>query len=157
MNYDALERMVRLRDQGVLSSEEFAEQKRVLFESDGVDASTPLYAVRHVPAYSILQRIGAAAFMIGLCAVLYSTFVYDTTISPMDASSTYSSVNETSSVNDRVSAISDVTSRFERTMAGERNLSLPRAEEQRQIFSIGAMLMILGAIGFIFPQAQKRR
>jgi len=157
VDYDALERLVRLRDQGALSSEEFAEQKRVLLEGDGMDNSAPLVAAQRFSAYSPLQRISGAAFMIGLCAVLYSTFVYDTTISPMDASGAYSSVDASSSFEDRARAISDVTDRFKRTMAGERIINLPRVEEQRRIFSFGALLMIVGAIGFVVPLVRGRR
>jgi len=157
VDYDALERMVRLRDQGALTSEEFAEQKRVLFEGDGTDASATLYATHHVLAYSKLRKISAAAFIIGLCAVIYSTFVYDTTISPMDASSAYSSVDETSSIEDRAGAVSEITSRFERTIAGERIINVPRVDEQRRIFFFGALLMILGLIGLVVRRARNRR
>lgn len=157
MDYDALERLVRLRDQGALSTEEFAEQKRILLETGGVEASAPLIAAQRFSAYSPLQKISAAAFMIGLCAVLYSTFFYDTTISPMDASGAYSSVDASSSFEDRARAISDVADRFERTIAGERIINLPRVEEQRRIFSFGALLMILGAIGFVVPMVRGRR
>lgn len=157
MDYDALERLVRLRDQGALSGEEFAEQKRMLLEGDSADASAPLVAAQRLSVYSSLQRISAAVFIIGLCAVLYSTFVYDTTISPMDASSAYSSVDEFSSIEDKARAISDVTDRYQRTVAGERIINFPRVEEQRRIFSFGALLMILGAIGFVVPLVRGRR
>lgn len=157
MDYDALERLVRLRDQGALSGEEFTEQKRVLFESDGADAFAPLNAAQSFHASSPLRKIGAVAFIIGLCTVLYSTFIYDTTISPMDAASPYSLVDETSSIEDRASAISDVTNRFNRTMAGERVVNLSRVEEQHRVLSFGALLMILGAAGIVISLAQKRR
>lgn len=157
MDYDALERLVRLRDQGALSTEEFAEQKQILLEGDGTDSFTPLVAGKRLSVYSPLQKISAAVFIIGLCAVLYSTFVYDTTISPMDASSAYSSVDEFSSIEDKARAISDVTDRFKRTIAGERIINLPRVEEQRRIFSFGALLMIIGAIGFVVPLVRGQR
>lgn len=151
MDYDALERLVRLRDQGALSAEEFAEQKRILLQgpNGGIGAFTDKSEM--ASAYSPLQKISAAAFMIGLCSVIYSTFLYDTTISPMDVSSRYSSVDEYSSIQDRARAISDVADRYERTVAGERIINFPRVEEQRRIFSFGALLMILGAIGFAIP------
>lgn len=88
--------------------------------------------------------------MIGLCLVLYSTFVYDTTISPLDAASTYSS-DDSSSIEDTASAISDIVNRYERSIAGERIINLPRVEEQRRIFSFGALLMIVSTIGFVVP------
>lgn len=157
MDYDALERLVRLRDQGALSSEEFAEQKRILLDGDGAAASAPLILSERFSAFSPLQKISAAAFIIGLCAVLYSTFIYDTTISPMDASSAYSAVDVSSSIEDKARAISEVTDQFKRTMAGERIINLPRVEEQRRIFSFGALLMILGAIGFMVPLTRGRR
>lgn len=157
MDYDALERLVRLRDQGALSSEEFAEQKRILIEGNGAAAAVPLVAAQRFSAYSLIQKISAAAFIVGLCAVLYSTFVYDTTISPMDSSGTYSSVDEFSSIEDKARAISDVTDRFNRTMAGERIINFPRVEEQRQIFLFGALLMVLGAVGFVVPSVRGAR
>lgn len=157
MDYDALERLVRLRDQGALSSGEFAEQKRILFDEDGAAASAPLIVSERLSPHSPLQKISAAAFITGLCAVLYSTFIYDATISPMDAPSAYSSIDVSSSIEDKARAISDVNDRLERTMAGERIVNLSRLEEQRQIFSFGALLMILGAIGFVVPLARRRR
>lgn len=49
MDYDALERLVRLRDQGALSSDEFAEQKRILLANDmnlSPSLATPLRRCR---------------------------------------------------------------------------------------------------------------
>lgn len=157
MDYDALERLVVLRDQGALTSEEFSEQKRILINPNGADASVSRVASRRFSNYSLLQKISIPAFIIGLCAVMYSTFVYDATISPMDATGAYSSVNDSSSIEDKVLAIRDLRDRVERTMAGERIINHSRVEEQRRMFSFGALLMILGAIGFVVPSVRNRR
>jgi len=157
LNYDALERLVRLRDQGALSDEEFAEQKRIVFEKDGADASVDPVISRRFSTDQPLQMISAAAFATGLCAVMYSTFVYDTTISPLDSASSFSSGDESRSIQETASAIREITDRYERTMAGERIINLPRVETQQKIFSFGALLMIIGAIGFVVPLARGRR
>lgn len=157
MDYDALERLVALRDQGALTLEEFSEQKLILINSNGADASVSRVTSQRFSNYSLLQKISVSAFIIGLCAVLYSTFVYDTTISPLDVKSAYSSVNASSSIKDKVLAIEDLRDRAERAMAGERIINLSRIEEQRRMFSFGALLMILGAIGFVAPSLRNRR
>lgn len=157
MDYDALERLVRLRDQGALSNEEFAEQKQILLQDDVGTGSASFAEPQGFFGYSLIQKISAAAFIIGSGAVLYSTFIYDTTISPMDASRAYSAVDETSSIEDTVRAINEVADRYERTIAGERIINLPRVEEQRRIFSFGALLMILGVLGFVVPLVRERR
>lgn len=156
MDYDALERLVQLRDTGALSSEEFAEQKRILLDASCVAPSSPAVTSERLHSYSLVQKIGAAAFVIGLSAVLHSTFFYDTTISPMDASSAYSSVDASSNIEDRARAISDLSDRLERTIAGERIINFPRVETQRRIFSFGALLMVLGAIGVAVPFMHRR-
>lgn len=148
MDYDALERLVRLRDQGALSNEEFADQKRVLLEDKGIDSGDVLGLAERLFSYSPLRKVSAASFMIGLCAVLYSTFVYDTTIRPVDLRSSHSTAEV---------VIRDVVDRYERTMAGERIINFPRVETQRRIFSFGALLMVLGTIGLVSPLARERR
>lgn len=157
MNYDALERLVRLRNQGALTDKEFTEQKLILINENTEELTPSQQTLRRVHSISTLQRISAAAFTLGLCTVLYATFIYDTTISPMDAASSYSSVDASSSIQDRASALSEVSNRFERTVAGERIINFPRIETQRRIFWFGALLTILGAVGFLIPIAREQR
>ena len=120
MDYDGLEKLVKLRDLGALSDEEFAEQKRILaakWEGSGIeqvrDFATP-------PVRSPLRVISVTLLAAGLFAVVYSTFIYDNTISPVEARSAYSSVDESSSLEDKARAIDDISDRFNRTLAGER-------------------------------------
>jgi Short C-terminal domain len=155
MDYDGLERLVRLRDQGALSDEEFAAQKMILLAAGDVPRPTKISNAGRLSTYSALQRVSALWFFAGLCGVAFSIFIYDTTISPMDIPSAYSSVTESSSIEDRSQAINEIGSRFERTLSGERIINFPRVETQRQIFACSALLMILGAIGFLIPLRRK--
>lgn len=149
MDYGALERLVRLRDQGALSAEEFAEQKRLLLNGqDFSSAETSSIRVR-LSRYAPLQKISAGTFVVGLCIVLYSSFVYDTTISPMEFAGPYPKYNGDLAEMSR--SVSDLADRFERAQSGERIINFPRVEEQRRMFSFGALLMILSAIGFVAP------
>lgn len=67
MDYDALERLVRLRDQGALSSEEFAAQKRILLDNNSdVAANIPDISDR-LPVYSSIHGVKASSFMVALC------------------------------------------------------------------------------------------
>lgn len=149
-----MERLVRLRDQGALSSEEFIEQKRILLEGQSAELST--VDVRTGFTRSPLRKVSIAALLIGGFMVLYATFIYDTTISPLDASNAYSSVDTTSSLEERARAIDDLNDRIQRTMAGERVINLPRVVEQQRIFSFGALLMILGVMGYLIPLIRQR-
>lgn len=148
MDYDALERLVRLRDQGALSNDEFVKQKHILLTTSQKDSGAALGVNERFFALSMLRKVSAIAFAIGLCAVLYSTFVYDITISPLDLESNRSTAE---------GVIREVVDRYERTMAGERIINFPRVEMQRRIFSFGALLMVLGTIGFVAPFGREQR
>jgi hypothetical protein len=156
MDYDALERLVKLRDQGTLSDAEFAEQKRILFTGCETEEHVASTGGSRVSSSTRLQKISALSFATGLCAVVYSTFLYDTTISPLDAWSDYSSVTAESSIRDRASAIGEINDRIQRSKSGERIINFPRVETQRRIFSFGALLTLLGAIGLCVPLARRR-
>ena len=155
MDYDGLERLVRLRDQGALSDEEFSAQKMILLAASDVPRPTKILNAGRLSTYSALQKVSALWFFVGLCGVVYSTFIYDTTISPMDIPSDYSSVTQSSSIEDQSRAINEITSRYDRTLSGERIINFPRVEKQREIFASSALLMILGAIGFSIPLRRK--
>lgn len=159
MDYDALERLARLKESGALTEEEFAKQKGLLLEQTEV-----VFAALHgsrpkvggmkkiISRLSLLQNISAASFVIGLCAVTYSTFIYDPTISPLEgAGSLYLSETPTN-LEEQILAIEDVSRRLKEEMAGVRTINIPRMEEQRRIFSLGALLMVLGTIGFLAPK-----
>ena len=92
------------------------------------------------------RKLSLASLGIGFCAVIYSTFIYDTTISPMDAPSSYSSVDASSSYEDRASAIAEVNDRFDRLRAGVRYSSAERLETKQQIFFVGIFLMLVGGV-----------
>jgi hypothetical protein len=155
VDYDALERLVRLRDRGALSDHEFDAQKHLLLNLSDVDDLSSCRQFGHVGTRPPFRNVSVVAFAIGMCAATYSTFVYDTTVSPVDAAVISTSIGPSSSIEDRARAISDVKDRLDRTLAGERLISFPRVQKQRTIFSFGALLMVLGAIGFAIPFLQR--
>lgn len=159
MDYDALERLVKLRDKKVLTDEEFLEQKQILLAGGAIDSGEAQKERQPDPAsrISILQKRRAAMFALGLCAALYSTFIYDTTISPMDVPNPYSDVNAYSSVDERSRAISEISGRYNRLRAGIRYEDDGRVTMQRVIFWGGIVLMGLGGLSFLVTVSRNRR
>lgn len=157
MDYDALERLVKLRDQKVLTDDEFAEQKRILLIDETAEDHRAAEEEASIYRYTLLQKLSALSMAVGLCAVVYSTFIYDTTISPMDVPSTFTSVDESSSFEDRADAIREINERYDLVRAGVRVTNFQRVETQQSIFSSGALLMLLGAIGFGVHYSRRRR
>lgn len=159
MDYDALERLVKLRDQQVLTEEEFLEQKQILLAGGAIDSSEGLNERQPDPASRtvLLQKRRAVMFALGLCAALYSTFIYDTTISPMDVPNPYSDVTAYSSVDERSRAISEINGRYNRFRAGIRYEDDGRVTVQRAIFWGGIMLMALGGLSFWVTFSRNRQ